>query len=105
MITSAQIDAAIAANEAAVVDDVLRGILDSLSDQLRRYRCTISKLMPDEVAVYCGDNWRGPCIEQLIRDSQFHRTNGAAKASLERLGAMLDRYENETMPRIFGDAA
>lgn len=86
MTTTAQrIDECIAANEAAQVDTVSRSLLDSLSDRLRRYRCRLSSLNADEQALYAGENWAGPALDDLIRESQWHRNNGAAKHLLAKL--------------------
>lgn len=73
----ARIDEAIAANEAANVDNVRRFLLDGLSDRLRKYRCTLSHLNPGEVALVAGQNWFGPGIADLIRESAHHRARGA----------------------------
>jgi hypothetical protein len=74
MITIEKIDACIWANELAHVDSVSRFRLNGLSDRLRRYRCTLSKLLPDEAALYAGDNWHGPAIADLISESEEIRT-------------------------------
>ena len=82
MTIAAKIDAAIAANEAATVDSIDRYRLNGLSDQLRRYRCNLSRLMPDEQAIYAGPNMRGPAIEDLLRQSESIR--GALTQRLEQ---------------------
>jgi hypothetical protein len=85
-----QIDEAIALNEAANVEHITRGILDGLSDQLRRYRRILSKLQPEEAALYGGENWHGPLIADLIADSASFRAKAVpSEATRSRLYSSL----------------
>jgi hypothetical protein len=80
---SARITACIAANEAADVDANARWFLNSLTHQLKRYRINIAfdiKGYPEfgvrGAAVRYGPNGYGPAIDDLIRQSEWHRERG-----------------------------
>lgn len=98
-----QLDECIAANEAANVDSTSRYMLDRLSDRLRKYRVTLSKLHPEEVALWTGDNWQGPAIAAAIRESAQFRQLGKA-VSIEPLPRVTTKVR-KLDPAIWGEVA
>lgn len=77
------INEAISANDAADVDRTARWHLDTLTRQLKRYQRAIAadtkggpELGLRGAAVRYGPNAHGPAIDDLIRDSEWHRHHG-----------------------------